>query len=151
MIVAFTDGGNSLRNQVGGAAAIITKNNMILAELVEVYEGPAVTNNTCELSGVLLAGQYLLEHPELGRELTIVSDSEYVVLGAKDRLDRWINRGWRTTTGPVKNQELWEAVALLKKELNIEWKWCKGHEKENILNNRADELLVKAYRKLIKK
>ena len=150
MLTIHTDGGNSAKNSVGGCAAVVSQDNMILAELVETYEGDKVTNNTMELAGVLLAGQYMLDHPELGREVTIVSDSEYVVKGASEWLPKWQLRGWKGTTGPVKNRELWESIALLKQHLDIKFKWCRGHG-DTILNNRADEILVKAYTKLIKK
>ena len=150
MLKIFTDGGNSQRNLVGGCAAVVTRDNLILAELVETYEGTQVTNNTMELAGVLLAGQYVLDHPELGKDVTIVSDSEYVINGASKWLSNWEARGWKTTTGPVKNKPLWQMVSLLKTQLNITWEWCRGHG-TTVLNNRADELLVKAYTKLIKK
>ena len=130
--------------------AVVTQNKVILAELVEVFEGPKVTNNTMELSEVLLGGQYVLDHPELGKDVTIVSDSEYVINGSKDWLPKWQQRNWKGVSGPVKNRELWEAIALLKQHLNITWEWCRGHG-TTVLNNRCDEILVKAYRKLIKK
>ena len=150
MLTIYTDGGNSAKNRVGGCAAVVTKNNVILAELVEVYEGDKVTNNTMELAGVLLAGQYVLDHPELGCDVTIVSDSEYVVKGASEWLHNWQLRNWKSTTGAVKNRELWQAIATLKQNLNMRFQWCRGHG-DTTLNNRADELLVKAYSKLIKK
>ena len=149
MLTIHTDGGNSAKNEVGACAAIVSKNNMIIAELVETYRGDMVTNNTMELAGVLLAGQYVLDHPELGKEVTIVSDSEYVVKGATEWLPKWKMRGWKTVGGPVKNRALWEAIDMLKDNLNIKFQWCRGHG-TTTLNNRADELLVKAYQKLIK-
>lgn len=150
MLKIYTDGGNSLKNEVGGCAAVVTKDYMILAELSEAYEGPQVTNNTMELGGVLLACQYVLDHPELGKDVTIVSDSEYVVKGAETWLPKWVMRNWKTTTGYVKNKELWEAIVYLKTQLNIKWEWVKGHGNSQ-LNNLADELAVKAYTKLMKK
>ena len=149
MIEIYVDGGNSLKNRIGGCAAIVTKDNVIIAELSEAYSGDNVTNNTMELGGMILACRFMLDHPELGKDVTIISDSEYVVLGARDRLDRWISRGWKNTGGQVKNRVLWEAIAWLKTQLNITWKWTKGHE-SNRLNNLADSLAVEAYKQLRK-
>lgn len=149
MVTIYTDGGNSLKNKVGGCAAVITRNNMILDELVETYTGEQVTNNTMELGGVLMACQYVLDHPELGKDVTIISDSEYVVKGATSWLPKWQSRNWKTTTGAVKNKVLWEAIAELKTQLNLKFEWVRGHG-ESALNNRADEILVSAYTKLIK-
>lgn len=149
MLTIYTDGGNSAKNKVGGMAAIVTQNSQILAELSEAYKGGHITNNTMELGAVIMAGQYVLENPELGKDVTVVSDSEYVVLGS-GRLDSWKARNWKNTAGKVKNRELWEAVDYLKTVLNITFKWTKGHS-NSTLNNLADELAVKAYTRLIKK
>ena len=150
MVKIYVDGGNSTKNKVGGCAAIVTKDNVIIAEVVETYTGAQVTNNTMELGGAILACQYMLDHPELGKDVTIVADSRYVVDGSSLWLPRWKLNGWKSKTGSVKNKELWEAIDYLKTQLNITWQWTAGHD-TCALNNRADELLVAAYRKLIKK
>jgi ribonuclease HI len=149
MVIAYTDGANSAKNKVGGCAAIITKDSQILAELADGYDNNP-TNNMMELGGVILACQYMLDHPELGKDITIVSDSEYVVLGARDRLDKWKLKNWRTVTKElVKNKVLWEAIDYLKSQLNITWKWTKGHNGDT-LNELADVRAVESYKKLIK-
>lgn len=149
MITIFTDGGNSAKNKVGGCAAIITKNNQILAELSDAYEGEHITNNVMELSAVILGCQYILDHPELGTEVTIVSDSEYVVNGSTTWLPKWKLKKWKTTTGEVKNQTLWEAIDYLKSVLKITFKWTRGHN-GNQLNELADTLAVASYEALLK-
>jgi ribonuclease HI len=149
VLTIYTDGANSLKRQIGGCAAVITKDNQILKELSEHFEGPNVTNNTMELEGVIMGCQYVLDHPELGRDVTIVSDSEYVVNGSSKWLEGWKAKGWKTKAGLVRNKVLWEAVDYLKTVLNLTFKWTKGHA-GNTLNNLADELAVGAYTKLIK-
>lgn len=48
--------------------------------------------------------------------LRVYSDSEYVVKTfTENRLQKWIQAGWRNTSGEVKNKDLWEAV---KRELD---------------------------------
>jgi len=43
--------------------------------------------------------------------IVIATDSEYVVLGICDWVDKWKLRGWRTTKGtPAKNKDLWEML-----------------------------------------
>lgn len=149
MITIYTDGGNSAKNKVGGCAAIVLKGVEILAELSEgYYNNP--TNNMMELGGVILGCNYVLSRPDLGKNVTIVSDSEYVVLGSTEWLPKWKKKNWKSTTGPVKNKELWEAIDYLKTQLNLTFKWTKGHS-TNRLNNLADELAVRAYTRLIKK
>jgi len=147
--IIYVDGGVSMKNKVGGCSAVIVKDSQILVELSEAYSGNHITNNTMELGGVILGLQYVLENPELGKEVIVISDSEYVVLGS-ERLNKWKLRGWKNTAGKVKNRELWEAVDYLKSVLDITFKWTKGHS-SNTLNNLADELAVRAYTKLIKK
>ena len=149
MLEIYTDGGNSLKNKVGGSAAVIVKDGVVIAELSEAYEGSQATNNACELGAVILGCQYILNHPELGKDIDIVSDSEYVVNGSSTWLAKWKLRNWKTTTGMVKNKELWEAILYLKSVLNLTFKWTKGHS-TNRLNNLADELAGNVYRKLIK-
>jgi ribonuclease HI len=148
MLTIYTDGGSSAKNEVGGCSAVIAKDNTILAELSEGYTNKP-TNNQMELAGVILGLKYVLDREELGKDVTIVSDSEYIVNGSSKWLDKWKTNGWKTITGPVKNRELWEAIDFLKSALNLTFKWTKGHS-NNTLNNLADELAVKAYTKLIK-
>jgi len=149
MIEMYCDGGNSMANEVGGCSAIIVKDKSIIAELSEAYEGEHITNNVCELAAVILGLNYILANPQLGKEVKVISDSQYITSGAKNWLPKWKLKGWKTTTGKVKNQVLWEAIDELKSKLNIDWIWTKGHANNN-LNNLADELAGKAYRKLIK-
>ena len=148
MVQIYTDGGNSLKHKVGGCAAIVTREGVVLAELVETYSNRP-TNNMMELGGAIIGLDYMLQHPELGKDVEIISDSEYVVLGASERVDAWKARGWKNSCGRVKNKVLWEAIVAIKKELNIKWTWVKGHN-DNEFNERADRLLVKEYTKLIK-
>src|ERR1017187_2648973 len=126
-ITIYTDGGNSLKNQIGGCSAVVTDGAQIIAELSEAYEGPNVTNNTMELQGVVLAGVFMLAHPEHGTEFTIVSDSEHVVNGATKWLAGWKTNGWKSKTGKVKNVEMWKAIDYLKSVLTIHFRWTKGH------------------------
>jgi ribonuclease HI len=43
--------------------------------------------------------------------MVVASDSEYLVLGITERIEKWTSNGWRTGAGQtVKNKDLWEAL-----------------------------------------
>lgn len=103
------------------------------------------TNNRMELRAVI-EGLSALHRPTL---VDLTSDSKYVLEGLKTWLDAWIARGWRTAgKKPVKNQDLWEQLALLRERHTIRFHWIKGHA-GHAENERCDELAVRAYQELI--
>jgi ribonuclease HI len=92
------------------------------------------TNNFGEMMGVLDGLTYFLneEEYEVYKNVIVISDSEYVILGARDRMDKWRAKGWKNTTGEVKNKELWirmwELVQAMKKTgVKLEFRHQKGH------------------------
>jgi ribonuclease HI len=97
---------------------------------------------------VLLGLTYVLDHPELGIDVVLTSDSEYIVKGASTWLRVWKMKKWKTTTGLVKNQPVWAAIDELISKLNIEWRWVRGHTGDK-WNERADELCTAAYEALL--
>lgn len=51
--------------------------------------------------------------------LNVYSDSEYVVKSfTENRLFKWMNNGWRNTSGEVKNKYLWQEIVRLLDERN---------------------------------
>lgn len=73
-------------------------------------------------------------------DLTINSDSKYVLNGINEWLPNWKKRNWKTASRkPVKNVDLWQALDALTQAHTIEWVWVKGHS-GNPGNERADEL-----------
>lgn len=147
-LTVYTDGGNSSRGGgVGAAAAIVLTPGGKVIKLSEGYTNKP-TNNMMELAGVLLGLEYIVNHPELGKEVLLISDSEYIVKGASEWLDKWKTNGWKSTTGPVKNKPVWEAIDLLKSKLNVTWQWTKGHNGDE-WNEQADKLATETYIALI--
>jgi ribonuclease HI len=60
--------------------------------------------------------------------------------GITQWLPAWRARGWRTADKkPVKNPDLWEALAELAAKHDVEWHWVKGHAGHDG-NERADAL-----------
>ena len=89
-----------------------------------------------ELTAVIEALK-LLKEPA---ELTINSDSKYVLSGINEWLPNWKKRNWKTASRkPVKNVDLWQQLDALAQPHTIKWVWVKGHC-GNVGNDRADEL-----------
>jgi ribonuclease HI len=63
-------------------------------------------------------------------------------------LSGWKRNGWRTAgRQPVKNADLWMALAEAAAGHDIRWEWVRGHN-GHPLNERADELANAAIRAL---
>ncbi len=60
--------------------------------------------------------------------------------GITEWLPAWRRRNWRTASRkPVKNQDLWQALAALTERHDVHWHWVRGHA-GHAGNERADEL-----------
>ena len=82
-------------------------------------------------------------------EITIVSDSTYVVNCFRDRwYDGWLKRGWKNSQKqPVANRDLWEPLLdlYLARRPAITFSWVKGHS-GHPMNDLVDQLAVAAAR-----
>lgn len=72
-------------------------------------------------------------------KLIVYSDSEYVVKSfTEHRLERWIEAGWRNSSGVVKNLELWKSIVrgLERREnyLTLEMRHIRSHQVEKSKN-----------------
>lgn len=95
------------------------------------------TNNRMELLACI-EGLKALRYP---CQVTIYSDSKYVVQAVEDRwINGWMARGWVTKAKePVKNKDLWlEFIGLLNRH-TVNMVWVKGHA-GNKENERCDVL-----------
>ena len=103
----------------------------------ELYGGEAdTTNNRMELTAAIRA-LAALKRP---CRVTLYTDSTYVRNGILQWLARWQRSNWKTANRrPVKNKDLWQALAKLNEFHEIDWRWVKGHA-GNPGNERADEL-----------
>jgi ribonuclease HI len=97
---------------------------------------PDTTNNRMELTAAIEALNALK-----GRtQVTLYTDSKYVMDGIREWMPNWKKRGWKTAAKkPVKNQDLWQALDAAVERHDIDWKWVKGHA-GNPGNEEADEL-----------
>ena len=97
---------------------------------------PETTNNRMELMAVIMALRYL----PCNIEISLFSDSKYVITGITEWISGWKMREWRSAAGkPVKNKDLWEELDALSDGRAISWQWVRGHV-GNAGNERADEL-----------
>ena len=91
------------------------------------------TNNRMELRAVLETLKYF-EEPV---ELTIISDSQYVIGGINGSAKKWIENSDLTK----KNLDLWFQIVELLEKHKVTMIWTKGHI-GNKWNEEADRLCV---------
>ncbi|MBR2033770.1 MAG: ribonuclease HI [Alphaproteobacteria bacterium] len=95
------------------------------------------TNNRMELQAVIEALKALKKECEI----TLYTDSKYVMDGVNEWMPNWKRNGWKTTNkkSPVKNIELWQELDVLLVKHKIKWVWVKGHN-DHPENERVDKL-----------
>jgi ribonuclease HI len=93
------------------------------------------TNQQMELEAVLAALRAFT-----GRDVEIISDSQYVIKGATEWIQGWVKRGWKNASKkPVENQEQWKALLSLTEGRVVKFTWVKGHSGD-AMNEKADAL-----------
>jgi ribonuclease HI len=100
----------------------------------------ATTNNRMELMAVIMG----LEHVKDPSQITVVSDSQYVIKGASQWMAGWKKKGWRRSVKhPVLNIDLWQRLDAAATPHQVTWKWVRGHN-GHPENERADKLAMAA-------
>jgi ribonuclease HI len=98
------------------------------------------TNNRMEMMAVIQA----LETLKRPCDITLYTDSTYVMKGMTEWLEGWKKRNWRTAgKKPVKNVNLWQRLDTAIAAHTVKWMWVKGHSGVPE-NERADELASSA-------
>jgi len=142
VVAAATDGACSGNPGPGGWGALIRFED----GSVEEFGGadPATTNNRMELQAALATLQRLAELP-LHPDLTLRTDSKYLIDGLSRWMVGWKRKGWRTAAGkPVLNQDLWQALDQARLA-EVPLSYVKGHSGDPD-NDRVDQIAV-AYSK----
>lgn len=106
--------------------------------LFEISGGArGTTNNIMEMTAVIKGLEKCLEHGLT--EVTVHTDSVYVMKGMNEWMDGWKKRGWKTAGGaPVKNKDLWLRLDELRGKFStVEMRWVKAHA-GNPLNEWVD-------------
>lgn len=127
-VTIFCDG-SSLGNPGPGGYGVILRYGNREKELTG--GDPMTTNNRMELMAVI-EGLKALKEP---CDVTIYSDSSYVVNGINEWLVGWVKRNFKK----VKNPELWQSYIEVAKPHKIKAIWVKGHN-GHPENERCDEL-----------
>jgi ribonuclease HI len=77
-------------------------------------------------------------------EVTIHSDSRYVIDGMTKWVAGWQKRGWvNASKKPVRNEDLWHDLIDAAAPHRISWQWVKGHD-GHPENERVDRLACDA-------
>ncbi len=129
----FTDGACLGNPGPGGWAALLRSRT---GHERELSGGEAhTTNNRMELMAAIEA----LEALKRPCQVSLTTDSRYVMQGIEQWLPRWQARGWRTASGqPVKNQDLWQRLAEAAGRHRVSWHWVRGHA-GHVENERVDK------------
>lgn len=129
----FCDGACSGNPGPGGYGAILRYGGHVK----ELSGGAAATtNNRMEMTAAIEALR-LLTRP---CQVSITTDSQYLVKGMTEWIAGWQRKGWRNSKKePVLNKDLWEMLLNLTKAHTVQWKWVRGHA-GHAENERCDQL-----------
>lgn len=100
------------------------------------------TNNRMEIKASIETLKYSSkQNSSLENVLyTVHTDSQYLIKGITSWVFSWQKNGWKTSAKePVLNQDLWEELLDITKNLSISWKHVRGHTGV-VLNERVDEI-----------
>ncbi|MFO1429698.1 MAG: ribonuclease HI [Candidatus Competibacteraceae bacterium] len=138
-VIIHTDGACSGNPGPGGWAALLRWRNH---EKILSGSSPATTNNEMELIAVIQA----LEALKRPMQVTLYTDSRYVMDGITRWIHTWKRNGWRTADNQaVKNGALWQRLDAACARHRIDWHWIKGHSGQPE-NTRVDRLARAALR-----
>ena len=142
-IKAYTDGACSGNPGPGGWGVFLvaeTNDGEVVKEETLYGKNKETTNQIMELTAAINALESLKREDV---DITIFTDSKYVIDGITKWIFGWLKNNWNTASKkPVANRFLWEKLLDLTKKQNVEWVWVKGHGGV-IGNEKADSLAVK--------
>ncbi|KLI64251.1 ribonuclease HI [Aurantiacibacter marinus] len=97
---------------------------------------PDTTNNRMEMTAAIRALKALIEPCEV----TLHTDSRYLIDGMTKWIDGWQRKGWiNASKKPVRNEDLWHELIEAAAPHVIQWEWVKGHSGHDE-NDRVDRL-----------
>lgn len=133
-VTAYTDGAASGNPGPGGYGVVLEAGK----HRKELYGGyRRTTNNRMELLGAIVALE-ALKSP--GTEVTIVSDSKYVV----DSVEKgWVFDWEKKGFAKKKNPDLWKRFLVAYRKHRVRFQWIRGHN-GHPQNELCDQLAVAA-------
>ena len=143
----YTDGACQPNPGKGGWSFVLLKNK----ETIQIKTGSeeTSTNNIMEMTAVI-KGLEFFKSMNIKEDLTVYSDSKYVIDGINEWSYNWKKRGWTKKKGTIKNLELWkvfrnltdELIKFLEPEAIVCFKHVPGHM-GNEWNETCDTLAQK--------
>lgn len=129
----FTDGACKGNPGPGGWGAIL---RMGPHEKEMSGSDAQTTNNRMEMTAVIKGLRALIEPCEV----TLYTDSKYVIDGITKWVHGWKRNGWvNASKQPVRNADLWHDLIEAAQQHQVAWEWVKGHA-GHPENERADQL-----------
>jgi ribonuclease HI len=121
MLTIYTDGAARGNPGPGGWGAIIASDEHV----VEIGgREDHTTNNRMELSAVIEALKKAVDD----KEITVYTDSAYVLNGITRWVKGWARNNWKTSLKEdVVNKDLWQELISASEHKIINWKLIKGH------------------------
>ncbi|CAF0709871.1 unnamed protein product [Brachionus calyciflorus] len=99
------------------------------------------TNNRAEITAAVVAISQALTYN--ASELTIYTDSKFMMNAITDWIRKWKVNGWKSSTGePVKNIDDFKRLDDLCSKIKVNWEYVPGH-KGHHGNEEADKLATK--------
>jgi ribonuclease HI len=129
----FTDGACKGNPGPGGWGVILRMGRH--EKELSGYEAET-TNNRMEMTAAIRALNALTEPCEV----TLHTDSRYVIDGITKWVEGWKRKGWvNASKQPVRNKDLWHDLIEAAQRHQVTWEWVKGHN-GHPENDRADRL-----------
>ncbi len=124
----FTDGSSRGNPGRGGWGAVVIENGVQVIELGGHEK--MTTNNRMELTACFQG----LSHASDDSEITVLTDSSYVINGITKWIHGWKKNDWkkldhktRAVVGEVLNRDLWEKLDEARSDKKVSWKYVGGH------------------------
>lgn len=132
-IEVFTDGACKGNPGPGGWGVLLRMGS----HEKEMSGGEAqTTNNRMEMIAAIKALNALTEPCDV----TLYTDSRYVIDGITKWVHGWKKKGWiNSSKQPVRNADLWHDLIEAAARHQIQWEWVRGHN-GHVENERVDKL-----------
>ncbi|KQM20625.1 ribonuclease HI [Novosphingobium sp. Leaf2] len=129
----FTDGACKGNPGPGGWGALLRMGD----HEKEMSGGEAdTTNNRMEMTAAIKALNALTEPCDV----TLHTDSKYVIDGITKWVHGWKKKGWiNASKQPVRNADLWHDLIEAAGRHKVQWQWVRGHS-GHVENERVDKL-----------
>lgn len=126
-ITIFTDGSSLGNPGPGGWGSVVWFRTS--HEIVELGgHEEKTTNNRMEMMALIEALTFIDSKNLEEVAIDIYADSQYVINGSTKWIYGWKENGWMTANKvSVLNKDLWQKIALLLKDKDIEWHYVEGH------------------------